>query len=167
MRRRAYSLMSIAQLYRDRADCENVIDELKNQWGWSGFTTQDLMRTQIMARVVCQIYNWWNVYCRLAIPEKHAEALTSRPLLWDSLGRLVRSSGQRLIRLSSINARGEQAKRVMREISGFLQSLMSTAAQLTQEARWAAILTRAFKSFLGEQRLLAQSDGAQLLLGLG
>ena len=27
-----------AQLYRDRGDSENNFDELKNQWGWSGFT---------------------------------------------------------------------------------------------------------------------------------
>jgi hypothetical protein len=31
-------------LYRDRGDAENVFDELKNQWGWGGFTTQDLKR---------------------------------------------------------------------------------------------------------------------------
>lgn len=27
-------LISIVQHYRDRADCENVFDEIKNQWGW-------------------------------------------------------------------------------------------------------------------------------------
>jgi hypothetical protein len=32
-------------LYRDRADCENSFDELKNQWGWGGFTTRDLKRS--------------------------------------------------------------------------------------------------------------------------
>ncbi len=37
-------VLSIAQLYRDRADCENAFDELKNQWGWGGFTTKDLAR---------------------------------------------------------------------------------------------------------------------------
>ena len=31
----------LAQLYRDRADADNGFDELKNQWGWGGFTTQD------------------------------------------------------------------------------------------------------------------------------
>src|ERR1019366_10694322 len=36
-----YALESMAQLYRDRADAENGFDELKNQWGWGGFTTQD------------------------------------------------------------------------------------------------------------------------------
>jgi hypothetical protein len=34
-------ILTLGQLYRDRADAENVFDELKNQWGWGGFTTQD------------------------------------------------------------------------------------------------------------------------------
>jgi len=41
---------SMAQLYRDRADAENGFDELKNQWGWGGFTTQDIERCQTSAR---------------------------------------------------------------------------------------------------------------------
>jgi hypothetical protein len=159
-------ILSVAQLYRERADCENVIDELKNQWGWSGFTTKDLKRSQIMARLICQVYNWWNIYARLAIPDKHAEAITSRPLLWDAVGRLVRSSGQRLLRLSSVNARAEQIKQTMRKISAFLQSVFSTAPQLSAEQRWAAILNRAFRYFLGKRRLLPQAEGAQPLLGL-
>ena len=36
----AYDLNAIGQLYRDRCDCENGFDELKNQWGWGGFSTQ-------------------------------------------------------------------------------------------------------------------------------
>ena len=39
-----YDLDAIGQLYRDRADCENGFDELKNQWGWGGYTTQDMER---------------------------------------------------------------------------------------------------------------------------
>ena len=34
-------ILTLGQLYRDRADCENTFDELKNQWGWGGFTTHD------------------------------------------------------------------------------------------------------------------------------
>ena len=30
-----YELENIGQLYRDRADCENGFDEIKNQWGWA------------------------------------------------------------------------------------------------------------------------------------
>lgn len=45
-----YEILSFGQLYRDRADAENVFDELKNQWGWGGFTTHDLHRCQLAAR---------------------------------------------------------------------------------------------------------------------
>ena len=55
-----YELQAIAQLYRDRADCENGFDELKNQWGWGGFSTQDIERCQTSARSVALIYNWWS-----------------------------------------------------------------------------------------------------------
>ena len=74
-------ILTIAQHYRDRADSENVFDELKNQWSWGGFMTQDLHRGQVMARHTALIYNWGSLYVRLVIPEKHSEAVTSRPLL--------------------------------------------------------------------------------------
>ena len=51
-----YDLQAIAQLYRDRADCENGFDELKNQWGWGGFSTQDIERCQTSARSVALTY---------------------------------------------------------------------------------------------------------------
>ena len=31
-------ILSLGPLYRDRADAENAFDELKNPWGWGGFT---------------------------------------------------------------------------------------------------------------------------------
>jgi hypothetical protein len=64
-----YPLAAIGQLYRDRADCENGFDELKNQWGWGGYTTQDLERCNLSARAVALIYNWWSWYVRLAHPK--------------------------------------------------------------------------------------------------
>ncbi len=47
---------SFGQLYRDRADGENIFDELKNQWGWGGFVTQDLARCRLAARLVALFY---------------------------------------------------------------------------------------------------------------
>ena len=41
-------VLTVAQHYRDRGDAENNFDELKNQWGWAGFTTQDRKRCQIL-----------------------------------------------------------------------------------------------------------------------
>ena len=75
-------LVSFGQLYRDRGDSENIFDELKNQWGWGGFVTQDLARCRLAARLVALFYDWWNIFVRLVEPDRHMEAITSRPLLW-------------------------------------------------------------------------------------
>jgi hypothetical protein len=70
-------ILTLGQLYRDRADAENVFDELKNQWGWGGFTTQDLSRCRLLAGTVALVYNWWSLFARLADPERHREAITA------------------------------------------------------------------------------------------
>lgn len=77
-----YDVQAIAQLYRDRADCENGFDELKNQWGWGGFSTKDIERCQTSARSVALIYNWWSWYCRAAKPDARMEAITAAGGCW-------------------------------------------------------------------------------------
>jgi hypothetical protein len=52
-----HEILSVAQLYRDRADAENNFDELKNHWDWGGFTTQDIKRCRFMARITALIYD--------------------------------------------------------------------------------------------------------------
>ena len=89
----------LAQLYRDRADADNGFDELKNQWGWGGFTTQDIERCQSGARVVALVYNGWSWYGRAAKPE----AITSRALLLAAVGRATKHAGQPLCRSSPIS----------------------------------------------------------------
>ena len=54
---KAYPTESMLRLYRDRADGENVFDELKNQWGWSGYTTQKLAPCRLMPNLIPLIYN--------------------------------------------------------------------------------------------------------------
>jgi len=99
-----YELAAIGQLYRDRCDCENGFYELKNQWGWGGFTTQDMHRSQLTARAVALIYNWWSWYVRAANPQARREALTSRPLLLAAVGRTVSHGGQTMLYLTPMHA---------------------------------------------------------------
>ncbi len=61
-------ILTLAQIYRDRAASENSFDELKNHWGWGGFTTQDLKRCRFMARLTALMYNGWSLFVRLADP---------------------------------------------------------------------------------------------------
>jgi hypothetical protein len=154
-------VLTIAQHYRDRADCENNFDELKNQWGWCGFTTHDLKRCQIMARIVALIYNWWSLFVRLAIPGRHAEAITSRPLLLQAVGRQTRHAGQTTLTITSMHAHVEDVKRAMHALKGFLTEIASNAEQLDWLDRWRKILSRIFVWFL-KGRTLSSENSAPL-----
>ena len=143
-----YEILALAQLYRDRADAENNFDELKNQWGWGGFTTQDLARCRIMARMVALIYNWWTLFVRLAHPHKHHEAITSRPLLLHGVAMQTRHAGQTRLTITSTHAKQAAIQAVLTSLAGFLNSLKSTAEQWTDAQRLHAILARAFAKFM-------------------
>lgn len=141
-------VLTLAQHYRDRGDSENNFDELKNQWGWCGFTTHDLNRCRIMARVVALIYNWWSLFVRLAIPERHAEAITSRPLLLHAVGRQTRHAGQIFLTITSTHAFAEDAKRAVHRLREFLREVRANAEQLDWQGQWRKILSRIFAWFL-------------------
>jgi hypothetical protein len=158
-----YDLRTLGQLYRDRGDCENVFDELKNQWGWGGFTTQTLKPTRIMAGIIALVFNWWNIFCRLADPAEHMEAITSRPMLQNVIGCLAKSGGKRMLHLSMSGKNARETGLVFEKISSFLTAV-STAPQLKPEEKWTCVLKQAFQSFLKDVCLLPVSDGTQLLL---
>ena len=155
---------TIAQHYRDRGDSENNFDELKNQWAWAGFTTHDRNRCQIMARITALIYNWWTIYMRLGIPDKHAEAITSRPLALYGIARRTRHSNQTTVEVTSTHSKAPIIAAALTKVSGFLKQIKATAEQLTQAARWQLILSAAFQFFLHGRVLgsicnLAQASG--------
>jgi hypothetical protein len=124
-----HEILSLGQIYRDRADAENAFDELKNQWGWGGFTTHDLHRCQLSARAVALIYNWWSLFVRLASPEARREAVTSRPWLMSSVGRRTEHAGQTTITLTGQHAHFDKARQVLMRISSQLQAWGVEAAE--------------------------------------
>jgi hypothetical protein len=140
---------TVAQHYRDRGDAENNFDELKNQWGWSGFTTQDRKRCQIMGRIIALVYNWWTIFMRLGIPDRHAEAITSRPLALHGIARQTRHGNQTTVEITSTHAKASQIAEILTKVSGFLKRIKTTAEQLTQGERWKLILSAAFRQLLG------------------
>ena len=141
-------VVSIAQHYRDRADSENVFDELKNQWGWGGFTTQDLKRCRLVSRAVGLIYNWWNLFARLATPDKHLEGITSRPLLLHAVGKQSTHAGQTFIKITSTHGKTQKVKLLLSRIVNFFQSLKADAEQLSSEQLWYRILSKALEKYL-------------------
>ena len=140
-------LCALVHLYRQRADVENAYDELKNQWGWGGFTTQDLLRCQVAARMTALVYNWWNLFVRCAEPTRAREAISSRPLLLCAVGRVIKSGGQTILRLTSTHAQAAQAQAALTQLSLFLSGLTNTAEQLECKARWRRIWHRILEPY--------------------
>lgn len=135
-----YPRQSIAQLYRERCDCENGFDELKNQWGLSGLTTRDLNRSQTTARAGALVYNWWSWYCRAAHPGGRLEAITSRPLLLAAVGKAASHARQTTLYLTSMHARTETIKQLIVNIRAALRHVRLAAEQFRDADRWGTLL---------------------------
>ena len=141
-------------MYRNRASSENTFDELKGQWGWGGFMTKDLHRTQITARIVALIYNWWSLFTRWVDESKHREGITSRPLMLHGVGRQVKHAGQTTIKLTHLHGKREKNQHHMGLIQKFLATLRTYAERiLSRESKWRLILSVIFRNFLNGRPL--------------
>lgn len=151
--------LSIVHHYRDRSDCENNFDEIKNHWGWGGFTTRAHEPCRLMARITALVYNWWNIFARLANPDQHMEAITSRPLLLSSVGKFTEHSRQKKMTITNLHGRSDFAQQAFTRIQQFFNELKTNAPQLSSLDRWHRILSEAMKKFLGETQLRPPDGG--------
>lgn len=135
-----FPIEAIGQLYRDRADAENSFDELKNQWGLSGFTTQDINRCQTTARACALVYNWWSWYCRAAHPSARMEAITSRPLLLAAVGKAASHAGQTTLYLTPLHGKANALKALITNIGAALRHVRAAAEQFNSIDPWAVLL---------------------------
>ena len=146
--REGYELRTIAQLYRDRGDCENGFDEIKNQWGWTGFTSQEMKRSSLMARNNALIYNWWSLFMRAAQPGERLEAITSRPLMLTAVGRKTEHAGQSHLLITSMHVAKARAIAMLSNVHALLQRLKTTTAQLRPSQRWPVIADEIVRQIL-------------------
>lgn len=137
-----HDVNTLAELYRDRGACENVFDELKNQWCWSGFVTKDLLRCQVMARIAALVYNWWTLFARLVVGGHHREAVTTRPLLLYAMGKQTDHGRQRTLTITATHSKGSQIKSLLLAVHQFLTSMIATAEQLNPADCWKRIVAR-------------------------
>jgi inactivated superfamily I helicase len=88
-------------------------------------------------------------------PDRHLEAVTSRPLLLSAIAETTRRARQTTLKVSSSHAKAGWAANVLSSIARFLRELTHNAEQLTADQRWRRILSRAVRSWLGGRRLRA------------
>ena len=87
-------------MYRQRADTENVFDELKNQRGFSGFAAKSRATTELAARLLSLDYNPWILFMRFIVPQEPTEAKRGRRWFPLIAGRLVESGRQKDLQVS-------------------------------------------------------------------
>lgn len=161
-----YPATAMPRHYRERADAENCFDELKNQWGWSGYNSRRLGSSRIMANLIALVYNWWSLYLRFYDGEHHREAIRSRPMLMSGVGRQVRSGGQRRVRVSILHEKGDAIARAVTLISNELQRIGRITERWSDEQRWTLLLTRLLLRRLGGKWLPGlPAEAAHLLSG--
>lgn len=160
----SYPATALARLYRERADAENIYDELKNQWGWNGFTTQQLKPCRFMANLVALVYNWWHLYARLHDGAHHREAITSRPALLGGVARLTRHGGQSTVKVSLQHENREALVHSIAQVSNTLRRFHAIAERWTIEQRWSLLLTHIFRHWLGGKWLAGLPAAAEPLL---
>jgi len=103
-----------------------------------------------MARFTALIYNWWTIFMRLGIPDKHAEAITSRPLALQGIARMTRHANQTTVEVTSTHSMAALITKALEKVSGLLHRIKTKAVaeQLTLTAKWSLILSAAFQYFL-------------------
>ncbi|WP_277510881.1 transposase [Ereboglobus sp. PH5-5] len=89
----------ILALYRERANTENVFDELKNQWGFNGFCSGKKAVSALAAGMMLAAYLWSVPIRLMGRTDKHVELVKSRRWLPPIAARLVESDRQKLVSL--------------------------------------------------------------------
>ena len=117
----------VQALYRERADAENVFDELKNQWGFSGFCAHRREVSSLAAHLLVLVYNLWNLFARLLEPSRHLEAAGARRWFLLIAAKLVKSGRQLAVCLSAQGAWWQQLRERYTRVA---QWLAATAPQL-------------------------------------
>ena len=129
-------------LYNPRGDNENCYDELKNHWGWGGFTLRDLARSELMANLVALIYNLWSVYIKLVDPLVAREAITSRPMYLMHPAKVSTHQSQRTLTIFCAHSEIKQIQERLEEAAQRLKNWAQlTAEQLKKASVWMRVIT--------------------------
>ena len=155
---------AVCHCYRKRGDAENIIDEVKHQWGWGGFMTNDLGATSIMANFIAVVFNFWRLYTRLFDEHHNREAIVTRPMLMNGVGRQVSGGGQKRVKVSLMHESGDVLAQALEAISKAMSRMAAIAEQLAPRERWLVLLVRIYRAYFGGKRPLGYPPGPDLLL---
>ena len=100
----------------------------------------NMHRSELTARAVALVYNWWSWYVRAANPRARREALASRPLLLAAVGRATHSGGRTELHLTPMHAEVGLIKTMITNIQAAIAYVRRAAEQLPKIDRWRVLL---------------------------
>jgi hypothetical protein len=96
-----FSAKVIWDMYKGRADCENRIKELKEDFGFSNFNTRDFAATEATLNFVAIAYNIMSLFKQAVLrSEKLYQLKTLRYKIFAIGGYLTKNGNQRILQLS-------------------------------------------------------------------
>lgn len=125
----------VVLLYAQRADTENVFDELKNQWGFRGYCSGKAVVTELAARLVLLVFT------RLMglNPGHHPEAIKSRRNFLFMAAQVVASGRQHTLKLAVTAEWWQVLKGCYERLRTWLAA---TAPQLESQGNFLRLLAR-------------------------
>lgn len=151
-----YPAKQIRSLYNPRGDNENCYDEMKNHWGWGGFTLRDLARSELMAQLVALIYNWWSIYIKLVDPAVAREAITSRPMYLMHPAKVHTHQSKRTIVIFCAHS---EAKLIQRNLEKAAQRLREWASLTAEQFKKASVWLRVIAHILLNHETIGAGKG--------
>ena len=88
------------------------------------------------------------MFVRLAEPDKHFEAITSRPLLLHGVDKQTTHAGQKTLTFTTTHGRAAYIRQAYQRVSNFFDQLKTIAPQLTPIQCWCRILSEAMKKYV-------------------
>ena len=96
-----FSAKVIWDMYKGRADCENRIKELKEDFGFSNFNTQDFAATEAALNFIAIAYNIMSLFKQAVLKsDKLYQLKTLRYKIFAIGGYLTKNGNQRILQLS-------------------------------------------------------------------
>ena len=75
---------------------------------------------RFIARIIALIYNWWPLFVRLAEPDKHYEAIVSRPLQLHGAGKQTSHAAQKTLTITSTQGRASYVRAAYERVCAFI-----------------------------------------------
>jgi hypothetical protein len=129
----AHPPAEVWRFYNHRADCENRLKELKDDFGVNGFCLRSFDATDATFRLVCFLFNLVALFKRDALPSAAPTLASLRTAVFVVGGILGQDGRQPVLRLGLVGARQADFMALLTRVADVVAATVAQLAQLVGE----------------------------------